>query len=163
MTGQHDAPVFILFGRPSGNKPCLPTPLARHNHEPQDNQQAPSAYVAECVRCQRCKKCSVFLPWLWVQLWVRGNVEFSWDEPKRNWVLAERGIDFLRVAFALFDGRPLLTVPTPRDDEERFLSVGPIEGRFFAVVWTWRDGAVRIITARRARDAEEKRYRALYG
>ena len=80
-----------------------------------------------------------------------------------TWVLAERGIDFLRVAFALFDGRPLLTVPTPRDDEERFLSVGPIEGRFFVVIWTWRDGAVRIITARRARDAEEKRYRALYG
>jgi hypothetical protein len=72
-------------------------------------------------------------------------------------------MDFLRVAFALFDGRPLLTVPTPRDDEERFLSVGLIEGRFFAVKWTWRDGAVRLITARRARDAEEKRYRALYG
>ena len=90
-------------------------------------------------------------------------MEFTWDEPKRQWVLAERGIDFLRVAFALFDGRPLLTVPTPRDEEDRFLSVGLIEGKFFAVVWTWRDSAVRIITARRARDEEEKRYRALYG
>jgi uncharacterized DUF497 family protein len=78
-------------------------------------------------------------------------------------VLAERGIDFLLVSFALFDGRPLLTVPTPRDDEERFLSIGPIEGKFFAVVWTWREGAMRIITARRARYAEEKRHRALYG
>ena len=76
---------------------------------------------------------------------------------------AERGIDFLRIAFALFDGRPLLPVPTPRDDEERFLSVGPIDGRFFGVIWTWRDGTIRIITARRARDEEEKRYRALYG
>jgi uncharacterized DUF497 family protein len=90
-------------------------------------------------------------------------VEFSWDEAKRDWVLAERGIDFLRIALALFDGRPLLTVPTPRDDQDRFLSVGLIEGKFFAVVWTWRDDAVRIITARRARDDEEKRYRALYG
>jgi uncharacterized protein len=90
-------------------------------------------------------------------------VEFSSGEPKREWVLAERGIDFLRVAFALFDGRPLLTVPTPPDDEERFLSVGLVEGKFFAGVWTWRDDAVRIITARRARDEEEKRYRALYG
>jgi len=77
--------------------------------------------------------------------------------------VAERGIDFLRIAFELFDGRPLLTVPTLRDDEERFLSVGLVGGRFFAVVWTWRDKAVRIITARRARDEEEKRYRALYG
>jgi uncharacterized DUF497 family protein len=49
-------------------------------------------------------------------------VEFSWDEPKREWVLAERGIDFLRVAFSLFDGRPLLTVPTPRGEEERVFS-----------------------------------------
>lgn len=64
-------------------------------------------------------------------MWLYYDVEFSWDESKREWVLAERGIDFLRVAFALFDGRPLLTVPARRDDEERFLSVGPIEGRFF--------------------------------
>jgi uncharacterized DUF497 family protein len=89
-------------------------------------------------------------------------VEFSWDEEKRNWVLAERGIDFLRVAHSMFDGRPLLTVPTVREAEERFLSIGPMEGRFFAVIWTWRDGAIRLITARRARDAEEKRYRALF-
>ena len=90
-------------------------------------------------------------------------MEFAWDEAKREWVLAERGIDFLLVAFELFDGRTLLTVPTLRDDEERFLSVGLIEGKFFAVVRTWRDGAVRIITARRARDAEEERYSAVYG
>ena len=90
-------------------------------------------------------------------------MEFAWDEAKREWVLAERGIDFLLVAFELFDGRTLLTVPTLRDDEERFLSVGLIQGKFFAVVWTWRDGAVRIITARRARDAEEERYSAVYG
>jgi hypothetical protein len=90
-------------------------------------------------------------------------VEFTWDEARREWVLAERGIDFLRVAFSLLDDRPLLTVPTPRGEEDRFLSVGPMEGKFFAVIWTWRDGAVRILTARRARDAEEKQYRALYG
>jgi hypothetical protein len=90
-------------------------------------------------------------------------VEFTWNEAKRERVLAERGIDFLRVAFSLFDGRPLLTVPAPRDGEERFLSTGPIEGKFFAVIWMWRDGAIRIVTARRARDVEEKRDRALYG
>ena len=90
-------------------------------------------------------------------------MKFTWDEPKRDWVLAERGIDFLLIAFALFDGRPILTVPAPRDGEQRFLSIGPIERKFFAVVWTWRDDAMRIITARRARHAEEKRYRALYG
>ena len=88
---------------------------------------------------------------------------FSWDEAKREWVLAERGIDFLRLAFSLFDGRPLLTVPTPRGDEERFLGIGLIEENFFAVIWTWRDGTIRLITARRARDEEESQYRALHG
>ena len=90
-------------------------------------------------------------------------MDFSWDDSKRNWVLAERGIDFFLVADTLFDGRPLLTVPTQRDDEERFLSIGAIEAKFFAVIWTWREGAIRIITARRARDGEEKRYRTLFG
>lgn len=89
-------------------------------------------------------------------------MEFSWDEEKREWVLAERGIDFLRVAHSLFDGRPLLTVPTIRGAEERFLSIGPIDAKFFAVIWTWRNEKIRIITARRARDAEEKRYRSLF-
>jgi uncharacterized DUF497 family protein len=54
-------------------------------------------------------------------------------------------------------------VPTPPGKEERFLSIGSIEGKFFAVIWTWREGALRIITARRARDAEEEQYRSLYG
>lgn len=90
-------------------------------------------------------------------------MKFSWHESKRERVLAERGIDFLRVAAELFDGRPLLTVPTVRGEEERYLSIGPMDGKFYAAVWTWRDGTVRIVTARRARDAEEKHYRDLYG
>jgi uncharacterized DUF497 family protein len=90
-------------------------------------------------------------------------VEFSWDGSKREWVLAERGIDFLQVAYSFFDGRPLLTVPAPRGVEERFLSVGSMEGKFFTVIWMWRDGTIRIVTVRRARHAEEERYRALYG
>jgi hypothetical protein len=89
-------------------------------------------------------------------------MEFSWDESKREWVLAERGIDFCGLPSSCS-----MSVPAhganAADDEERFLSVGLIGGKFFAVVWTWRDDAVRIITARRARDEEEKRYRALYG
>jgi uncharacterized DUF497 family protein len=89
-------------------------------------------------------------------------MDFEWSEAKRQWVLEERGIDFLRVADALFDGRPVLTVPSLRDGEERFLSLVSIEGKLFAVIWMWREEIVRIVTARRARDDEEKRYRAAY-
>jgi uncharacterized protein len=90
-------------------------------------------------------------------------MEFEWSQAKREWVLNERGIDFLRVAHALFDGRSILTVASPRDGEERFVSIGPIEGKMFAVVWTWRGSVIRLVTARRARNGEGQRYRALYG
>lgn len=87
---------------------------------------------------------------------------FEWDEEKRRRVLADRKIDFLRVR-QLFDGRPTVTYPTPRDAEERWTTVGWIEGHGFAVVWTLRGENVRIITARRARDGEERDYRQLHG
>lgn len=90
-------------------------------------------------------------------------MNFEWSEAKRTWVLNERGIDFLRVAEMLFDGRRILTVPSPRGDEERLLSIGLIEDKMFAVVWTWRGDAIRLITARRARDGETRRYRAAFG
>jgi len=89
-------------------------------------------------------------------------VEFSWDETKRDgcWPSGES-------IFSASLSACLMVVPangpTQRGAEERFLSIGLIDGKFFAVVWMWRDGAVRIVTARRARNAEEKRYRALYG
>ena len=89
-------------------------------------------------------------------------MEFEWDEAKRLRTIARRGIDFLDAA-ALFDGRDLLTVPAPRADEERWLSVGALEGRLVAVVWTRRGDRLRIVTARRARDEEKRRYRAAFG
>jgi hypothetical protein len=85
----------------------------------------------------------------------------EWNEDKRRWVLRERGLDFLDAA-ALFDGRPLFTVPSPRGGEERWLSIGELEGRLIAVVWTRRSETIRIVTLRRARDEEKNRYRALF-
>jgi uncharacterized DUF497 family protein len=91
------------------------------------------------------------------------DLEFSWDEAKREWVLAERKIDFLRLAQELFDGRTVLTAPARKEkDEERFLTIGRVRGKFFALIWTHREAKMRLITARRARHAEEKQYRALH-
>ncbi len=89
-------------------------------------------------------------------------MEFGWSEIKRLRVLKERGLDFID-AQAMFDGRPLITVPSPRSPEERWLSVAEIDGRIVAVAWCWRGEAIRIITMRRARDAEKRRYHALFG
>lgn len=89
-------------------------------------------------------------------------MEFEWDEAKRRRVLRDRALDFVD-ATVLFDGRAVVSVPSPRGPEERWLTIGELDGRIIAVVWTWRDGRIRIVTMRRARDEEKRRYRALYG
>jgi len=88
-------------------------------------------------------------------------MEFEWSEGKRLKVLKDRGLDFL-AATAMFDGRLVLSEPSPRADEKRWLNIGELNGQMVAVVWCWRGEKIRIITMRRARDAEKRRYRELY-
>jgi uncharacterized DUF497 family protein len=75
---------------------------------------------------------------------------FEWDEHKRHANLEKHGIDFIR-ASEIFDGRPIVTVPSANTSEERYLSVGRIEGHVITVVWTLRSETIRIISARRSR------------
>ena len=89
-------------------------------------------------------------------------MDFEWDEKKRAINLADHGLDLIE-ATKLFDGRPLFTYPSPRHGEERFVTVGLLTNRFFAVVWTERVEAIRLISFRRARDAEERKYRTIFG
>ena len=89
-------------------------------------------------------------------------MDFEWSAAKRIAVLEARGLDFID-AELLFDGRPLYTVASPRSAEERWLSLGELNGRLVAVVWARRGDSIRIITMRRARNEEKKRYGALYG
>ena len=89
-------------------------------------------------------------------------MNFVWDEAKRDRVFASRGIDFSDFVPEFFDGRALLSVPTPRHGEDRYLSIGVLHGKAFAVVWMPRDGLIRIITARRARREEERQYGAVF-
>ena len=88
-------------------------------------------------------------------------MDFEWDEDKRERVLDIPGLDFLR-ARLLFDGRPLYSYPSPRPGEERWVSIGDLDGRLIAVIWCLRDERTRIVTMRRARREEERTYRSLY-
>ena len=89
-------------------------------------------------------------------------MDFEWDKKKRAINLADHGLDLIE-ATKLFDGRPVFTYPSPRHGEERFVTVGLLTNRFFAVVWTERVEAIRLISFRRARDAEERKYRTIFG
>jgi hypothetical protein len=71
-------------------------------------------------------------------------MDHDWDEAKRLRTLG------------------LYSYASPREGENRVVSVGLLEARCIAVVWTERDAARRIISMRRARDAEERKYRALF-
>jgi uncharacterized protein len=52
---------------------------------------------------------------------------------------------------------------SPRSGEQRWISIGELGDEMIAVVWTRRGAAIRVITMRKARDEEKRRYRALYG
>jgi uncharacterized DUF497 family protein len=89
-------------------------------------------------------------------------MEFDWSEAKRLAVLDARRLDFLD-GCRLFDGRPICTAASPRSGEQRWVSLGELNDEIIAVVWTRRSKAIRIITMRKARNEEKRRYRALYG
>ncbi len=87
---------------------------------------------------------------------------FEWDEVKRLKTLKDRVLDF-KDTWQVFDGRPVLHLPSWRNNESRFVSVAEINGDLYTVVWTWRGDNQRIISFRRARNAEKGAYRKVHG
>ena len=86
-------------------------------------------------------------------------MNFEWDEDKSERCFAQRGFDFAYAARAFFDPRRIVNTDTRLNyGEERYQMMGMIEKRLFAVVYTPRDGAMRIISARKANQREVKHY-----
>lgn len=81
---------------------------------------------------------------------------FGWDSAKRDRVLRERGIDFEDLRF-VFDG-PFMAFRSDRGGEDRYVVCGFLDGREMVVVCTFRNETCWIITARRARRDERKKY-----
>jgi uncharacterized protein len=88
-------------------------------------------------------------------------MNFEWDDAKRRSNLAKHGFDFLDAGL-VFDA-PAYSYPSPRGDEDRWVTVGLLEGHEVAVVWVERADAIRLISFRRARHEERRQYRELYG
>lgn len=88
-------------------------------------------------------------------------MQIEFDSAKRDKTLAERGLDFAK-AYEVFAGVHF----TGQDDrqnyaEDRFITVGLLEGRLVVMVWTPRGEGRRIISMRKAND-REKAYYAQY-
>lgn len=93
---------------------------------------------------------------------LQGDRLFEWDDDKRQSNLAKHDLDFLRVQ-RVFDGRPTVESTVVRDLEERFVTTAHLDDRMVTVIWTQRNTAIRIISARGARDDEKRAYRAVHG
>jgi uncharacterized DUF497 family protein len=85
---------------------------------------------------------------------------FEWDEAKRQSNLAKHGLDFAD-AQSIFDGRTCVTVNGRSESEPRQMTTAKLRGKLYTVVWTERAGVRRIISLRRASDAEERAYEAV--
>ena len=75
-------------------------------------------------------------------------MKITFDPAKRQATLENRGLD-MALAGEVFSG-PTLTVPSGRRGEDRFFTIGLLNGRMVVVVWTPRDGGRRIISMRKA-------------
>ncbi|WP_222428722.1 BrnT family toxin [Denitratisoma sp. DHT3] len=86
-------------------------------------------------------------------------MNFEWDEAKSDACFLERGFDFAYAARAFFDPERLIQADTRHSyGEERYQLMGRIEQRLFVVIYTPRHDAIRIISARKANQREDKHH-----
>jgi uncharacterized DUF497 family protein len=84
---------------------------------------------------------------------------FEWDDRKAVQNVTKHGVPFDYAARIFLDPHRLDSADTRRDySEERRLTLGKIEGRLFAVVYTPRGTVIRLISARKANEREKRRY-----
>ena len=88
------------------------------------------------------------------------ELDFEWDEAKRQKNIEKHKIDFLD-AVKIFDNEEaIFTFQDTRQDwgENRFVTIGLLNGIEIAVVHTPRKDKRRIISVRRARTEERAKY-----
>lgn len=86
-------------------------------------------------------------------------MRFEFDRSKSAANKVKHGIDFTD-AQALWSDLDRLETPARTSDEPRFQVIGMIGDTLWSAFVTSREDAIRIISVRRARKKEEKRYEA---
>lgn len=82
---------------------------------------------------------------------MQESLAFDWDDAKAPSNLAKHGVSFQYASRVFLDENVAdFDTSRPEDSEPRRKAMGMIEGRIFTVVYTKRDGLVRIISARRS-------------
>ena len=87
-------------------------------------------------------------------------LQFEWDVEKARANYEEHGISFEEAAEAL--SYPHLEEQSDRNGEKRTLTVCRLSRRIIAVIYTVRNDKCRIISARAARNYEQREYRHIF-
>jgi uncharacterized DUF497 family protein len=86
------------------------------------------------------------------------RVEFSWDDRKDRANRRKHGISFSLAALVFSDENRREHLDEGSLDEERWITIGLIDGQEIVVVYTIRDGITRLISARGADRYEREDY-----
>jgi uncharacterized protein len=83
---------------------------------------------------------------------------YAWDERKRAANLRKHGVDFAIVQD--FDFETALVLRDDRRDygEARYRAYGTIRARLYALVFTYREGRIRVISLRKSNAREIAAY-----
>ncbi|MFT7234033.1 MAG: uncharacterized DUF497 family protein [Cyclobacteriaceae bacterium] len=84
-------------------------------------------------------------------------MEFEFDPEKSISNIDKHGIDF-EVAQTLWNDPNLLELEAKELEEPRFLFIGKIRSRHWSAIATIRNGKIRLISVRRARQKEIELY-----
>jgi uncharacterized DUF497 family protein len=85
-------------------------------------------------------------------------VRFEWDDAKRRSNIGKHGIDFVGIE-GVFQGETITIVDDRFDyGEQRFITLGLLQGRVVVVAHTETDEVIRIISVRKATKNEEISY-----
>jgi uncharacterized DUF497 family protein len=88
------------------------------------------------------------------------DVEFEWDDEKATSNLKKHDVSFEEGA-TIFNDPEIATIfdPDHSKDEERYISIGTsIQGNLLVIVHTEREERIRVISCRKATEAERKSY-----
>lgn len=88
-------------------------------------------------------------------------MQFEWDDEKEKINIAKHGIDFATAALVFKDDNRLEVYDIEHSEyEDRYITIGIIDGVAYLVmvVYTERGEAIRLISARKATNAERRRY-----
>jgi uncharacterized DUF497 family protein len=82
----------------------------------------------------------------------------QWDPAKARANLRKHGVRFADAVTALEDERAI-SIRDESEDEDRWITIGMDSlARIPVVVYTWREGQIRLISARPATNRESREY-----